>query len=117
MVSPKTQSSALIGLITLIRQEVDDLVRRILIEFFGVGAFHVSNVSGKFDHSHLHAQADPQIGQIVFPAVFCRHDHSFNAAPSKAAGNDDAIEPLQLFCGVFFFNCFRIDPLDLYLGA
>ena len=50
------------------------------------------HMAGKFDHCHLHAQADAEIGNVVLPGILRRQDHALNAAAAEAAGNQDAVQ-------------------------
>ena len=66
-------------------------MRRVRIQFDAVGIVHAADISGKFDNRYLHAQAEAKIGNTVCSCIVCRSDHTFYAAVSKAAGNNDSL--------------------------
>ena len=49
-------------------------------------------VTGELDDHHLHAQADPQVRDVVLARDARGGDHALDAALAEAAGHDDAVE-------------------------
>ena len=60
-ISAQTQRAALVDLMALIRQEIDDLVLAQLVKFSGICVLHAADMSGEVDDRNLHAQANAQI--------------------------------------------------------
>ena len=64
------------------------------VEFAGVGVGEAADVAGELDAGGLHAEADSEIGDVVFAGVADGVEHAFDAALAEASGNEDAVEAL-----------------------
>ena len=53
------------------------------------------NVSGKFNHAHLHAEADAKEGNLPFPCVLDGKNFPFQTALSEAGRYEDAGHPFK----------------------
>ena len=73
-------------------------------------------MAGIFDHCHLHAQADTEIGDTLFPGILGCQDHPLNAAAAEAAGHQDAIQTGESGFRRFCCDQLGIDPADADLG-
>ena len=86
------------------------------IKFARIGIRKTQLMAGVFNDSNLHAQADAQIRQIVFPTKSCRHDFPFDAPVSETARYDDTLTVCQNVFHIPFVDCFGVDPLDVHEG-
>ena len=78
----------------LVRHQIDHRVGAFGIKLTGIRVAPGENVSGVFDHRHLHSQTDAEIRDAVDPGVMSRVSHSLNASAAKASGHDDAVHSL-----------------------
>ena len=62
------------------------------VEFAGVGVLEAADVARKLDAGGLHAQADAEVGHLLFAGVADGVQHALDAALAEAAGNEDAVE-------------------------
>ena len=115
-IGPQPQGAALVDLIALAGHKVDDLVGAIGDELAGVGVSQCGHVAGKLNDRNLHAQADAQIGDLVFPGVPGCQDHALNAPGAEAAGHQDAVQIPQHLGVVLHGHSFRVDPVDVDAG-
>src|SRR4029078_13153398 len=53
-------------------------------------------IAGDFDHRHLHAEADPEIGHAPLACESRRADLAFRAALAEAAWDENAVHVLQV---------------------
>ena len=116
-VRPQTQGAALGHAVALVRQEVNDLVGALVVEFAGVGVLHSGHAPGKGDDTDLHSQTDAEVGHLLFPAVVGGGDHAVDAPAAEAAGHDDAGAALQNLGHILPGNGLGIDPADVHIGA
>ena len=65
------------------------------IELGAVGTLQAGHVAGVFDDGHLHAEADPQVGDAVLAGVAHRLDLALDAALAEAARDEDGVDPQQ----------------------
>ena len=70
----------------------------------------------KLDHSHLHAETDAEIRDVVFPGVARRHNHALHAPISEAAGDDDPVTAGKRIGSRLVGDRFAVDPADLHPG-
>src|SRR5437879_4614349 len=75
--------------------ERDHRVRRVAIEFGAVRARGADDVSREFDHRELHAQANPEIRDLVLARVLDRLHHAFNAPLAEAPGDKYRVHAFQ----------------------
>ena len=90
------------------------------IELAGVGVFEAADVAGELDAGGLHAEADAEVGDLLFAGVADGVQHAFDAALAEAAGDEDAVEAFKLglvaaVVGSFRFEAFGFNPGDLEL--
>src|SRR3989344_4522674 len=91
-------------LFLLLGHKVDDRVRRRGVYLGSVGALHPRHVARVLYRQQLHAVAEPEVRNLVFPRVAHRRDDALDAAAAEAAGHQDALvlsQFLQLF-RIFF---------------
>ena len=65
---------------------------RVGVHLGAVGILIAQHFSGKFNHHHLHAQANAKGGDVVGAGISNRFNLSFNAAGAKARANDNAVQ-------------------------
>ena len=76
------------------------------------GTFDASQIAGRLDHRHLHAEADAEIGNTAFASQLHRRDLTLGTAFAEAAGHQDAVDAFEIMERAFFLEGFRLDPLD-----
>ena len=94
---------------------VDDAVGRGGVELAGVGAVQPADVAGELDAGGLHAEADAEVGRAGLARVADGVEHAFDAALAEAAGDEDAVEVLELRDVVVGLEAFGFDPGDAQL--
>ena len=90
-ITAQPQRAALVDLVVLIGHEMNDLMRAVLVELVGICLGEARDVARVLDHRDLHAQADAEVGHMVFAGILCRQDHALDAAVAEAAGDDHAV--------------------------
>ena len=75
--------------------QADDRMGRACIEFSGMRPFQPGHIAGEFDHRHLHAQTNPQIGNPVAAGIPGRLNLALRTAVAEAAGDEDGVHPVQ----------------------
>src|SRR6266478_248885 len=93
--------------------ERDHRVRRVAVEFRAVRAREADDVSREFDHRELHAEANPEIRDLVLARVLDRLHHAFNAALAEAPGDKYRVHALQQRADAFLLDDFRIRVTDV----
>lgn len=81
----------------LVFHEMDDGIVCFWIDFFGVGVFQASDVSGKLNRRQLHPKTEAQIGNFVFPSIFYGGDDPFCPPPSPSLRDDDTGDIGEIF--------------------
>ena len=117
VISAQTQRAALVDLMALIRQEIDDLVLAQLVKFSGIRVLHAADMSSEVDDRNLHAQADAQIRKIVRPAVSGGQDFALDPAIAEAARNDHAVALRQDVFHRLLVDALGVDPHNLDIGT
>ncbi len=74
-------------------------------------------VSGKFQHGHLHAQANAQEGNAVLSGVFACKYFAIHSARTKTGGYQDAFHTGQFLFDVLFAQVFTLYGKYFYAGA
>src|SRR5690554_1520852 len=87
-----------------------------LVEFGGIGVLPAQHVAGKLDDRHLHAQADAQIGNVVFTGVAGGGNLAFHTTQAEAAWHQDGINVFQL-AGAVLLDGFGVDIAQVDLGT
>ena len=98
-------------------QLIDDAIGRGGIELGGVGVLQSAHVAREFDHHGLHAEADSEIRNFVLARITDGGDHALHSALSESAGDQDAVELLELGCAVGPAQIVRFDPVNVHLEA
>ena len=65
-------------------------------EFGGPRAGNTRQAARRFDHGHLHAEANSEIGHIVFTCELDRGDLALGAAFAEPAGHQNALDIRQV---------------------
>ena len=92
--------------------EADDGVWRIDIHFSRMRAFEATHVPSKLNHGHMHAETNTEVRNLVFPRVLHCCNFAFNAAVTKATGDQDSVQRCQNI-GSLRFEVLRIDVFDI----
>src|ERR1051326_6240983 len=107
-VGAQAHGAALAGEFFLFVEQADDGVGRVGFELGGVGLVEFEDVAGEFDGGDLHAQAQAQVGHLVFTGVAGGGDLAFDAPFAEAAGDEDAAQALEHLFGAFAFDVLGI---------
>ena len=83
-------------------------------KFPGVGVRDAAHMPGKLDDGDLHAQADAEVGHVVFTAVLRGGDHALDAPVPETAGHQDAVASLKDLSHVLRGDLLAVDPADLH---
>src|SRR5208283_4075626 len=86
-------------------------------EFRRVRAFDAGERARRLDHGHLHAEANAEVGHLALPREARRLDLALGPALSEAAGNENAVNVLELRGRVGAFENLRLDPVEIDLDA
>src|SRR6185312_8630194 len=70
---------------------VDDAVRRGRVELTGVRLRQAADVARVLDAGGLHAEADTEVGHLLFARIADGVGHAFNAALAEAARDEGAV--------------------------
>ena len=114
-VNSQPHRAALVNNIGLLRHQVDNRIGCQRGKLTAMGISNLADVTGIFDHSALHAEAQAEKRHLVFPRILDRPDFTFDTAVAKTTGHQNAIDVSQIFgqIAVTLFNMFGIDPFDL----
>ena len=90
------------------------------IEFARTGPGEPTDIPGKFNAGGLHAEANAEVGNPVFPRVANGIEHPLDAAFAKAARYQNAVESGKLLlvlpvAGMLALQPFRFNPGDAQL--
>ena len=98
----ETHGGAHVGDALLFFLQTDDGMSGFFVEFGRVGFGEAADVSGVFDGGNLHAEADSEVGYLVFAGVLRGNDFTLDTAIAKSSRDEDAID----FSDDFFSGCF-----------
>ena len=98
----ETHGGAHVGDALLLFLQTDDGMSGFFVEFGRVGFGESADVSRVFDGGNLHAEADSEVGYLVFAGVLCGDDFTFDTAIAKSSRDEDAID----LSDDFFSGCF-----------
>src|SRR5262245_50731831 len=84
-------------------------------ELGGPGLGDADEVARGFDDGHLHAKADPEVGQAPRAREAGGQDLALRAPFTKATGHQDAVHVLKIWRGVLTFEDLALDPIEPYL--
>ena len=104
-------------IVSLLVEQADHRVRRVLVELGRVGAGQADDVAGELDHGALHAQADAEERNAPLAGVADRLDLALDAALAEAAGHEDAVVAGEQPLGPFALDLLALDAADADLGA
>src|SRR2546427_4889921 len=113
-IEAQAHRAALVGDGPLLRQEVDDPVRRLRIDLRGVRAGEAAHVPRVLDHRALHAQADPEVRHAPLARVAHRFDLAEDPAVAEAARHQDAVDAAELDGGAVPLDVLGVDPLHVH---
>ena len=113
-ISAKAECSADILDTDLIRHDMDDRMSGIGFQLHTVGVIISDDVSGKFHNSKLHAQTQPEKGDIMSAGILYGSDFTLNPSVTEAAGNKDTAYIREEFIHVVCGYCLGINPFDIY---
>ena len=105
-----------IHILALVLHQIDHRILRFRIDLRGVGVRIPEHVAGIFHNGHLHAEADAQKRNPVFPRVTRRSDLAFKPPRAKAARDKDAIRRSKQRSGILCLHIFRLHHCNLHPG-
>ena len=88
---------------------------RIFIKLFAVGICVAKDVSRKLHNGKLHAKAQSQIRNLVFPCVLDGADHALNTPVSKSSGNDNTLNAAQHLVHIVRADTLGVHPSDAHV--
>lgn len=100
----------------LVGEFADDGVSAAWVELAGGGVVDSQDVSGELDDGDLEAQADAEVGDEVFAAVFDAGDFAFDAAGAETARHDDGVHVGESLRGELFGDFGGVDPVEVDVG-
>ncbi len=115
-VGAKPQGAADIFHTALIRHQCDHRVCRVRIQLDAVCIVIAADIAGKFDNGNLHSKAEAEIGNLIFPRIFCGENFALHTAGAESAGDKNAGDVMQQPVCIFFCQFLGIHPLDVYGG-
>ena len=74
-----------------------------------------SEVARRLDHGELHAEADAEERHVVLAGEAGGVDHALRAALAEAAGNEDAVDPVEARRRVAVLQRLGLDPVEVDL--
>src|SRR5579884_1814707 len=84
--TPQSHRAAFVRHLALIEHQIDNGIGRLLIEFGAIGVFKAKDITGEFDDRHLHAQAEPKVGNILAAGEISSLDFASDTTMAKATG-------------------------------
>ena len=112
-VSPEPHRAAHVGDLLLLGQQVDHRERGLGIELGRVRPVHSAGVAGELGDRDLHAQADPQVGDLLLAGHPRGGDLALDAAAAEAARNEDPVGASEPASGLRGRELLGVDPVDL----
>jgi len=112
-IGPQPHRRPFLRQMPLFWQQVDDGIGRVRVELGAVGFVHPADVPGVFHHGHLHAEADPEVGNAVFPGVPDGGNHAFAPAVAEPAGDENSAHVIELILESFFLDLLGIDETQV----
>ena len=86
-----------------------------LAELGGARILDPAQRACRLDASHLHAEADAEIGHLAGAGEGRRLDLAFRTTLTEAARNEDAVHALEIGGRVLLLEDFRLDPVEVDL--
>lgn len=112
-VKAQAQGAPIASILPFFREEVDNGVGGVGVEFGAVGLAEAADMAGKFHHGQLHAQADAEEGNVILPGIADGLDFSFYPLLPVPAGNEDPLDPGQVVFYPALFQVFGVYPPDI----
>ncbi len=101
----------------LVGHQVDDVVGAVGLELAGIGVRVPGHMAGELHDHDLHAQADAEVGDLLFPGIAGGLDHALHAPVAEPAGQDDAVHAGQLLgAAVLVGQGLAVHPADVHLA-
>ncbi len=82
-------------------------------EFGGVRLVDAAKIPRRFDDRHLHAETNPEIGNLAFTRELDGSDLPFRAALAEAARHQDSVHVLQKRRRILALEHFGFDPIEI----
>ena len=98
-------------------EQIDDRVRRVALELGRVGAREPCDVPRELHHRELHAEADPEEGDLVLAGVADRRDLPFRSSVAEPARDEHRVEVRKELLGPVLLDGLRIDVLEVNLAV
>ena len=95
-----------------IAQLEDHLVRRFVIELGRIRTDHPADIAGELDRRALHAETNPEVGDLFFARITDRAQLTFDAARAEARSDQDRVDLGQLPVVALILERFGVDVDD-----
>ena len=102
-----------LNIIDLILHEVDYGMLCVEIHLCGMGIRPAEDVTGVFDNRNLHAEADAEIREHMFPCIARSDHHAVNAPFAEASGNEYAVDILKYLLRTAALDILSGNPFDI----
>src|SRR2546425_7458707 len=116
LVGPEAHRRALSLHAPLLREQIDDGMRRLRIELRAVRALQAEVVARETNRRELEAQAHPLEWDVVLGGVSYRGDFPLDPAIPEPAGHEDSVGPLEELRPVLL-KVDGLDPLQVHVDA
>ena len=116
-ICPKAHRSAFIDFIALVRHKVYHFVLTLFVKFSRIGIRKSQNISCKFNHRNLHAEAYPEIRNVMHSRVAGRLHHAIYPAVSKSTRHNNPVDTFKDARRAFRSDIFRFHPTDIHIRA
>src|SRR5690606_1622748 len=113
-IKPQAHGSAQILNILLLRQKIDNRMRRSRVDLRAVRAFEARKRTRGFNDGYLHAQANSEERDLLFTSITNRRNLALDSPIAEAARHKDTADTLQLLRYVVSGNVLRIHPADFH---
>ena len=94
----------------LLREQVDDRERRLGVHLGRVRPVQPAHVARELRHRDVHAEADAEIRDLALARDLAGEDLPFPAARAEAAGDEHAVDLLELARGLLVRHVLGVDP-------
>ncbi len=95
-------------------QLVNDAIGGGRIALGGIGVLEATDVAREFDHRRLHAETDSEIRYFPLARVADGRDHAFHAPLAESAGNQDAVELVEIGRTFRPMHVLGFNPMDVH---
>ena len=97
--------------------KVDDAVAAVFGKFPAVGIRKPEDISGIFNHTDLHAEANAKVRYIILSRIPAGGDHALDSAVAETARHQNSVDAAEDFTDIFICNFLGVCPHDLNISV